>query len=58
MLLANGITTIRNPGGSTEQSVALKENIAIGKIKGPRIFTAGRLINTVCRKASHDRTRS
>ena len=45
MLLANGITTIRNPGGPTEQSVALRENIAIGKIIGPRIFTAGRLIN-------------
>jgi hypothetical protein len=45
MLLANGITTIRNPGGPTEQSVALKENVTIGKIKGPRIFTAGRLIN-------------
>jgi imidazolonepropionase-like amidohydrolase len=45
MLLANGITTIRNPGGPTEQSVALKENVAIGNIKGPRIFTAGRLIN-------------
>jgi imidazolonepropionase-like amidohydrolase len=27
------------------QSVALKENVTIGKIKGPRIFTAGRLIN-------------
>jgi imidazolonepropionase-like amidohydrolase len=45
MLLANGITTIRNPAGPTEQSVALKENVAIGKIIGPRIFTAGRLIN-------------
>jgi imidazolonepropionase-like amidohydrolase len=45
MLLANGITTIRNPGGPTEQSVALKENVTTGKIKGPRIFTAGRLIN-------------
>jgi imidazolonepropionase-like amidohydrolase len=45
MLLANGVTTIRNPGGPTEQSVALKENVTTGKIKGPRIFTAGRLIN-------------
>jgi imidazolonepropionase-like amidohydrolase len=45
MLLANGITTVRNPGGPTEQSVALKENVATGKIKGPMIFTAGRLIN-------------
>jgi imidazolonepropionase-like amidohydrolase len=45
MLLANGITTIRNPGGPTKQSVALKENVTADKIKGPRIFTAGRLIN-------------
>ena len=45
MLLANGITTIRNPGGPTEQSVALKEKVTTGKIKGPNIFTAGRLIN-------------
>jgi imidazolonepropionase-like amidohydrolase len=45
MLLANGITTIRNPGGPTEQSVALKQNVTTGKIKGPMIFTAGRLIN-------------
>ena len=45
MLLANGITTIRNPGGLTEQSVALKKDVAIGNIIGPRIFTAGRLIN-------------
>jgi imidazolonepropionase-like amidohydrolase len=45
MLLAYGITTIRNPGGPTEQSVALKENVTAGKIKGPTMFTAGRLIN-------------
>ena len=45
MLLANGITTIRNPGGPTEQSVILKENVTAGQILGPRIFTAGRLIN-------------
>ena len=45
MLLANGVTTIRNPGGPTKQSVALKENVTADKIKGPRIFTAGRLIN-------------
>jgi imidazolonepropionase-like amidohydrolase len=45
MLLANGVTTIRNPGGPSEQSVALKKNVTKGKIKGPSIFTAGRLIN-------------
>ncbi|HEU4444293.1 MAG TPA: amidohydrolase family protein, partial [Nitrososphaeraceae archaeon] len=46
MLLAHGITTIRNPGGPTEQSVALRENVSEGKIAGPQIFTAGQLLNT------------
>jgi imidazolonepropionase-like amidohydrolase len=45
-LLAYGVTTIRNPGGPTEQSVALKENVSEGKITGPQIFTAGQLLNT------------
>jgi imidazolonepropionase-like amidohydrolase len=44
--LAYGITTIRNTGGPTEQSVALKKNISEGKIMGPQIFTAGQLLNT------------
>ena len=46
MLLTHGITTIRNPGGPTEQSVALRENASEGKIMGPQIFTAGQLLNT------------
>jgi imidazolonepropionase-like amidohydrolase len=46
MLLAYGVTTIRNPGGPTEQSVALRENISDGRIEGPQIFTAGQLLNT------------
>jgi imidazolonepropionase-like amidohydrolase len=46
MLLAHGVTTIRNPGGPTEESVALRENVSEGKIVGPQIFTAGQLLNT------------
>jgi imidazolonepropionase-like amidohydrolase len=46
MLLTHGITTIRNPGGPTEQSVALRENVSKGRIVGPQIFTAGQLLNT------------
>jgi imidazolonepropionase-like amidohydrolase len=46
MLLTYGVTTIRNPGGSTERSVALRENVSEGKIIGPQIFTAGQLLNT------------
>jgi imidazolonepropionase-like amidohydrolase len=46
MLLAHGVTTIRNPGGPTEQSIALRKNVSQGKIIGPQIFTAGQLLNT------------
>ena len=44
-LLDKGITTIRNPGGPTKESVALRDEVATDQIKGPQIFTAGRLIN-------------
>jgi len=47
MLLTHGVTTIRNPGGPTEQSVALRENVSERKIIGPQIFTAGQLLNTL-----------
>lgn len=46
MLLDYGITTIRNPGGPTNESVSLREDILSGKIAGPEMFTAGRLLNT------------
>lgn len=46
MLLDYGITTIRNPGGPTNESVSLREDILSGKIKGPEMSTAGRLLNT------------
>jgi imidazolonepropionase-like amidohydrolase len=46
MLLDYGITTIRNPAGPTNESVSLREDILDGKIKGPEMFTAGRLLNT------------
>jgi len=45
-LLAYGITTIRNPGGPTEQSVNLKKDINSHILKGPQIFTTGRLLNS------------
>ena len=45
-LLAFGITTIRNPGGPTELSVGLKNNVSYEKVSGPQIFTAGRLLNS------------
>src|ERR687891_206806 len=46
MLLNSGVTTIRNPGGPTNESVHLKVEVLNGSLKGPEIFTAGRLLNT------------
>jgi imidazolonepropionase-like amidohydrolase len=46
MLLDNGITTIRNPGGPANESISLRQDVHDGKIVGPEIFTAGRLLNT------------
>src|SRR5918912_1750842 len=46
MLLDHGVTTIRNPGGPTAESISLKHNVSNGSIEGPEIFTAGRLINS------------
>ena len=45
ILLINGVTAIRNPGGPTTESVGLREKVSAGEIVGPKIFTAGRLIN-------------
>ncbi len=45
-LLNNGVTTIRNPGGPTQESVDLKKRITSGEIDGPQILTAGQLLNS------------
>jgi len=45
-LLNYGVTTIRNPGGPTQESVDLKERISSGEINGPQILTAGQLLNS------------
>ena len=44
--LLAGFTTVRNLGDSWNTSIALKRAIDAGKVKGPRIFTAGRSIGT------------
>ncbi|HYC94053.1 MAG TPA: GNAT family N-acetyltransferase [Thermoanaerobaculia bacterium] len=41
LLLQQGVTTIRDPGSETEAAVTLRDIAP----KGPRIFTAGRIIN-------------
>lgn len=44
-LLGFGITTIRNPGGPTRESVAVRDSVRLGFIRGPRIFTAGLVLD-------------
>ena len=44
-LLAFGVTTIRNPGGPTRESVALRDSVRLGLRVGPRIFTAGEVLD-------------
>jgi imidazolonepropionase-like amidohydrolase len=44
--LLAGFTTVRNVGDQWNISIALKRAIDAGKVRGPRIFTAGRSIGT------------
>jgi imidazolonepropionase-like amidohydrolase len=46
-LQAFGITTLRNPGGPTREAVALRDSVRLGLRRGPRIFTAGEVIDVV-----------
>lgn len=43
--LAFGVTTVRNPGGPTAEAVALRDAIRLGRLRGPRIFTAGSILD-------------
>ncbi len=45
LLLGHGITTVRDPGAPTEAAIVLRKRVADGEVLGPRIFTAGRIIN-------------
>jgi imidazolonepropionase-like amidohydrolase len=45
ILLAHGITTIRNPAAPEAEAVALREDIRAGRVLGPRMLTAGRPID-------------
>jgi imidazolonepropionase-like amidohydrolase len=46
MLLDYGVTTVRNPGGPTNETVRLRGEVLNGTMSGPEVFTAGRLLNT------------
>jgi imidazolonepropionase-like amidohydrolase len=41
-----GVTTVRDTGGSLEQLVALREQLATGALAGPRLFFCGPLFDT------------
>jgi imidazolonepropionase-like amidohydrolase len=45
VLLAHGITTVRNPSAPAAEGVALREAVARGEIVGPRIVTSGEHLN-------------
>jgi imidazolonepropionase-like amidohydrolase len=45
VLLAFGITTIRDPGGPTASTVALRDSLRLGLVTGPHMVTAGSIID-------------
>ena len=46
VMLAHGITTVRDPGSETETAVTLRRLLAEGKATGPALVTAGRILNS------------
>jgi hypothetical protein len=44
-MLTFGITTLRNPAASAKDMVEFRDKVAAGEAIGPRIFTAGELID-------------
>ncbi len=46
-LLRWGITTIRNPAGPTAETLALRAELNAGRIAGPRMYTAGNVIDRI-----------
>ncbi|REJ82709.1 MAG: hypothetical protein DWQ36_20075 [Acidobacteria bacterium] len=45
-LLASGVTSARDPGGSTARNIALREAVATGAVPGPVLTVAGEVIDT------------
>jgi imidazolonepropionase-like amidohydrolase len=45
MLLAFGVTTVRNPAGPTNVAIAIRDRVAAGEIDGPTIYTAGDILD-------------
>ncbi|HUA49436.1 MAG TPA: amidohydrolase family protein [Solirubrobacteraceae bacterium] len=45
VLLAAGITTVRDVGSYDDEAIALREAVRLGIVEGPRIFSCGRIIS-------------
>jgi imidazolonepropionase-like amidohydrolase len=45
LLLAHGVTTVRDPGSETEAALTLRRMQREGRLVGPAILTAGRILN-------------
>jgi uncharacterized protein YbbC (DUF1343 family)/imidazolonepropionase-like amidohydrolase len=45
LLIEHGVTSVRDPGSETEAAVALRGMLERGEVEGPRLFTAGRMLN-------------
>jgi len=45
LFLANGVTTIRNPGGNITQLRLTRERLARGELVGPRLFFSGPILD-------------
>src|SRR2546430_2703674 len=45
LLLAHGVTAVRDPGAETEAAVAYRKSLADGAIAGPRLWTCGRILD-------------
>ena len=50
--LMEGVTTVKDMGGPTAESVALRDAINAGKETGPRMFVTGAFISRLCGPAS------
>lgn len=47
MLVAFGVTTIRNPGGSSEANAAYAERVGSGELLGPEARAAGEILDQI-----------
>jgi hypothetical protein len=44
LFLRFGVTSVRDPGAETADAILLRDLVRAGKVPGPAIFTAGRIL--------------